>query len=152
MHIERIYISAAPGEAQTQCNRIDAIVGAGINGDRNFGKNEYAGQNLTLVEAEEIEMFCADQQRVVDYSITRRNLVTRGVQLNLLVGSTFRVGEVVLYGVELCEPCLTLGNILSTREFSAKDVVKYWLHRGGLRANVLASGTIEVGAVIQIDG
>ncbi len=151
MHIERIFISPARGAVQTECERISVHAGSGIVGYRNFGKNVHPGQNLTLVEAEEIEMFCAQQKRALDLSLTRRNLVTRGIRLNDLVGKQFRVGEVLLQGIELCEPCSIVGSILSSESFSASAVVKYWLRRGGLRVDVLTSGEIAVGTNIQAD-
>ena len=63
----------------------------GVVGDRNFGVSRHPGQNLTLVEAEEIERFCAEQARVPDLRLTRRNLVTRGVRLNELVNREFSI-------------------------------------------------------------
>lgn len=72
------------------------------------------GQNLTLIEAEEIERFCAEHARTSDLSLTRRNLVTRGVRLNDLVNVEFTIGTVKLRGVELCEPWVILGDALSS--------------------------------------
>ena len=70
---------------------------------------------------------------------TRRNLVTRGVPLNHLVGKEFQVGDVRLVGVRLCEPCNYL------EEMTTKGVLAGLVHRGGLRANVLTSGVIRAG-------
>lgn len=123
----------------------------GIPGDRNFGKRIHPGQNLTLVEAEEIELFCAEHSRPADLSLTRRNLVTRGVRLNDLVNVEFTIGNVRLRGIELCEPCILLGTGLSSESLTAAAVVKHWVHRGGLLADVLSSGEIVRGARIETD-
>ena len=134
-----------------ECDYVEVDLSKGAVGDRNFGKNTYPGQNVTLVEAEEIERFCLENARVIDLSITRRNLVTRGIRLNDLVGKEFMVGSATLKGIELCEPCSTLGNILANESLSAAAVVKCWVGRGGLRADVIASGEIERGDRIQSD-
>jgi MOSC domain-containing protein YiiM len=83
----------------------------------------------------------------VDLSSTGRNVVTRGVRLNELVGREFVVGSVRFRGVELCEPCLTLGEALASPTLSPAQVVKLWVRRGGLRADALTGGELSVGAV-----
>lgn len=151
MIVERIFISREQGGAQVECEHVELESGSGVVGDRNFGKNSYPGQNVTLVEAEEIERFCREQGRAVDLSITRRNLVTRGIRLNLLVGQEFIIGTARLKGVELCEPCSILGRLLASDSLSAAAVVKRWLGRGGLRAEIIAAGGVDRGARIQTD-
>lgn len=150
MVVERLFLSPAHGEAQVECLGFDLQVGQGIVGDRHCGRADWAGQNLTLVEAEEIEAFCAASGREIDLSLTRRNVVTRGVRLNQLVGRRFRIGEAVLLGVELCEPCGTLGRRLANAAFDAPAVVKYWLGRGGLRADVLVAGRLARGDALEL--
>lgn len=150
MIVERIFISPQRGAAQIECERIALQAAMGVVGDRNFGVSRYPGQNLTLVEAEEIERFCAEQARVADLSLTRRNLVTRGVRLNDLVNIEFTIGGVRVRGVELCEPCAILGHALSSESLAAASVVKRWVGRGGLRVDVLSDGEIVRGAQIEI--
>lgn len=150
MLVERLFLSPAHGEAQRECLSLDLRVGQGIVGDRHCGRADWAGQNLTLVEAEEIEAFCAASGREIDLSLTRRNVVTRGGRLNELVGRRFRIGEAVLLGVELCEPCGSLGRRLGNAAFDAPAVVKYWLGRGGLRADVLVAGRLARGDALVI--
>lgn len=145
MAIERIYTSPAPGAPQVAHERITLLAGRGVLGDRNDGLADHPGQNLTLVEAEEIEHFCAQHGRSPDLSITRRNLVTRGVRLNDLVGRTFLIGTVRVHGVELCEPCGGLGQALSSDTLPSPAVVRHWVGRGGLRVDVLSDGEIRVG-------
>lgn len=71
MFVERIFISPERGAAQIECEQITAHNKMGIAGDRNFGKSTHPGQNITLIEAEEIELFCATHARLPDLSITR---------------------------------------------------------------------------------
>lgn len=150
--IEKIFISAERGGLQVDCERAALEAGMGIVGDRSFGKTAYPGQSVTLVEAEEIERFCAEQGRPVDLAMTRRNLVTRGVRLNELVGREFRVGSARLRGVELCEPCSTLGRLLADASLAPAEVVRRWVGCGGLLAEVLASGSVAPGDCLEITG
>ena len=75
---------------------------------------------------------------------SRRNVITRGLQLNELTESTFRVGEVTLRGVRLCEPCAYL------EEITGLPVLKPLVNRGGLRAEILTGGTIRVGDSLEV--
>lgn len=151
MNIERIFTIPPAGGPQLAHDQVTVAAGAGIEGDRYFGRREEPGQNITLVEAEAIESFLNEFARAHDLSITKRNLVTRGVRLNELVGREFFVGDVKLRGVELCEPCLGLGTALAAPTLTAAAVVKHFVHRGGLRADVLSSGTITCGAELRSD-
>lgn len=151
MIVERIFISPERGAAQAECEQITVQSQKGIHGDRNFGKKTHPGQNITLAEAEEIERFCTEHSRPADLSVTRRNLITRGVRLNELVNVEFSIGNVRLRGIELCEPCSLMGNSLSSETLSSAAVIKHWLHRGGLLADVLSSGEITRGDGIKID-
>ena len=149
MTVERIFVRPSSTEPQTELEHVAVVAGAGIEGDRYFGRQEEPGQNITLVEAEEIEAFIEEFDRSYDLSLTHRNLVTRGVRLNELVGKEFMVGDVRLRGVELCEPCLGLGAALASPELSAASIVKRLVHRAGLRADVLSSGVIARGAAVK---
>jgi MOSC domain-containing protein YiiM len=150
MVVERLFLSPARGEAQRECLQLELQAGQGVVGDRHFARADWAGQQLTLVEAEEIERFCAHAGRTDDLSLTRRNVVTRGVRLNMLVGRQFRLGNCMLLGIELCEPCRTLGQRLGNETVSPSEVVKYWVGRGGLRAQILSSGSLACGDVLTM--
>ena len=150
MTIERIYIRRTAGEPQIECDQVAMVAGAGIEGDRYFGCHDEPGQNLTLVEAEEIEAFIKAQGRPYDLSITKRNFITRGVRLNELVGREFMIGDVRLRGVLLCEPCLFLGESLATDKLSVAAAVECLVHKAGLRADVLMSGVVTRGAKIAL--
>jgi MOSC domain-containing protein YiiM len=146
VNVERIFISPERGAPQIECDQISVECGRGVIGDRNFGKNIHPGQNITLVEAEEIELFLSLHDRLPDLSLTRRNLVTRGVRLNELLGKEFMIGDVRLRGVELCEPCTILASCLETEAVPSAQIIKRWVGRGGLRADILSHGIIDRGA------
>jgi MOSC domain-containing protein YiiM len=77
------------------------------------------------------------------YAEARRNIVTRGIDLNTLVGQRFRVGDLEGVGHQLCEPCAHLERL------THKGVLRKLIHRGGLRADILTAGNITVGAAIE---
>jgi len=81
--------------------------------------------------------------RSLGYAEARRNVVTRGIDLNALVGRRFRIGDVECLGQRLCEPCAHLERLTS------KGVLRGLIHRGGLRADVLTGGQVTTGAVLE---
>jgi len=126
-------------------HEVKAATGRGIEGDRYFegigawSNHPGEGREITLVEMEALESLALEKKIELKPSETRRNLVTRGVPLNHLVGKEFQVGDVRLVGIRLCEPCQYL------EEMTIKGVLTGLIHRGGLRANVLTGGVIRVG-------
>ena len=104
-----------------------------------------AGQDQTLIETEAVEGLRADTGIDLGLGGSRRNVVTRDVALNDLVGRRFRVGEAECLGVELCEPCRHLERL------TEPGVLRGLVHRGGLRADVVSGGTVAVGdAVVEL--
>ena len=126
---------------------VRAIAGAGLEGDRycrgqgTFWKKSPTHQ-VTLMEAEALEAAARDYGLEIAAHESRRNLLTRGMALNHLVGREFRIGEVRLRGMRLCEPCAHLERL------SRRDAMRGLIHRGGRRAESLAGGTIHVGDAI----
>ena len=114
----------------------------GPRGDRYFlaePAKRPDGGDLTLIEAEALESFSAETGIPLSHQESRRNVLTRGARLNELVGRRFRVGEVECLGIELCEPCSHLQGL------TRPGVLKGMVDRGGLRVDVVRSGTIRVG-------
>lgn len=141
--------SDAKGEMRA-VDRIDVLHGRGLTGDRYAelkGAFQRAriepSQEVTLIESEAIEAAANDYQLEIEHATTRRNLLTEGVPLNHLVGAEFRVGPVVLRGVELCEPCGYL------EKLTCAGIKEALLHRGGLRAQVVNGGSIQIGDAIR---
>jgi len=108
-----------------------------------YSKKFGPDREVTLIEIEAIEAMKRDLGIELDPGASRQNIVTRGVPLNHLVGRKFRVGEVTLFGVRLCEPCSHLERL------SHPGVREALIHRGGLRAQILADGTIQVGDPVR---
>jgi MOSC domain-containing protein YiiM len=142
--VESIYIAAAAMAPAQAVDRVQAIPGVGLEGDRyalkqgTFFKPE-PDFELTLIEAEAIDAAKREYQVELSAGEARRNIVTRGVALNHLVGKEFRIGDVRLRGIRLCEPCDHL------QRLTGRPVIKSLRHRGGLRAQILSQGTIRVG-------
>ena len=147
--VESIHIAAAPREITHAVDHAVAIPGAGLEGDRyerkqgTFYKPE-PDFELTLIEAESIEALRRDYHVDLAAGAARRNIVTRNVALNHLVGREFSIGSVRIRGIRLCEPCDHLQKV------TGKLLIKGLLHRGGLRAQILTHGTIRVGDPVTV--
>ncbi len=134
--------------ATSAVERVSALAGRGLEGDRHLleaggSTAGRTGDDLTLIEAEALEALAAETGIELGPRGSRRNLLTRGIALNDLVGRRFTVGGVPCVGVELCEPCRKLARLTEDR------VLRGLVHRGGLRADVLADGEISVGAAVR---
>ena len=129
----------APIEAKTT---VEVVAGKGIVGNRYFEDDIENGVGLTLIAQEDIEAVQQENNISITAAETRRNLLTAGVPLNHLVGKRFRIGDVLLEGVELCEPCNTLATKYTDY---GKSLITAMLHRAGLRTHILSSGTISLG-------
>jgi len=126
-----------------------AVVGKGLEGDRYFNKagtysnDPGSGRDITLIEIEAIEALRRDYEIELDPSQARRNIVTQGVALNHLVDREFKIGEVILRGTRLCDPCSHL------EKLTRKGVMRGLIHRGGLRAEIISGGTLRPGDTIS---
>ena len=110
--IRAIYISDARGAKPRRVHSAQLETGKGIVGDRNFDLSNWPGQNITFIELEEIERYNMTHGQGIEPWEVRRNVVTSGVRLNDLVGKQFEIGTARFVGVELCEPCDTVGEYL----------------------------------------
>jgi MOSC domain-containing protein YiiM len=146
--VESIHIAAAARERMQSLDQARAIPGVGLEGDRyalrqgTFFK-PLPDFELTLIEGEAVEALRRDYDVDLDCGEIRRNLVTRGVPLNHLVGREFRIGEVRIRGIRLCEPCAHLQKLTGR-----PAIIKGLRHRGGLRAQILSPGIIRVGDTV----
>jgi MOSC domain-containing protein YiiM len=148
--VEAIHIASAAGEPVRAVESIRAIAGMGLEGDRYaYGKGHYVdgrvSRALTLVEAETIESLALEEGIELAAGELRRNVTTRGIGLNELVGRRFRVGDVLCEGTRLCEPCQYL------TELTGKPLLAPLVHRGGLRADILAGGEIRRGDTVRLE-
>ena len=138
--VEEIWIAPAAGEPARQLRQVLALAGLGLDGDRHVTDtgtfpSGLPGSALTLIEAEVCESF--DPPLGADDH--RRNVVTRGIDLNALVGREFAVGAVRCRGMRLCEPCRVIAG------YAGRPIIRPLVHRGGLRADILGGGSIAVG-------
>ena len=147
--VESIHIASTAEGPPQSVPQAEAVPGAGLEGDRYALKlgtfyKPAPDDELTLIEAEAIEALRRDYRVELAAGEARRNIVTRNVPLNHLVGREFAIGEVRIRGIRLCEPCDHLQKV------TGKSVIKGLLHRGGLRAQILTLGTIRVGDVVSV--
>ena len=142
--VESLAIAGSAGEPARLLEAARALAGQGIEGDRHVAgtgtfPSGMPGSALTMIEAEVCESF----DPPLDPSQHRRNLVTRGIDLNALVGYEFTIGEVRCRGMRLCEPCTVV------QRYAGRPVLRALVHRGGLRADILHDGTIRVGDPVR---
>ena len=143
-----ISIAPAGGGATASTDQVRAVAGRGLEGDRYFNKagtfsnSPRVGREVTLIESEAIDAVARDCGCELEYKDTRRNIVTRGVALNDLVDKEFRVGDVRMRGIRLCDPCKI--------SFPDANVKQALVSRGGLRADILNDGEIRIGDSVMI--
>jgi MOSC domain-containing protein YiiM len=144
-----IHIAPARGATTTTVDEARAVPAMGLQDDRHFGRasndpdSPRPDREITLIEIETIEALERDCGVHLSPGDARRNIVTRGLALNHLVGHEFTVGEVTLKGIRLCEPCAHLASL------THEKVLPGLVHRGGLRAQILTQGVIRTGNTIQ---
>jgi MOSC domain-containing protein YiiM len=146
--VEAIHIASKAGEATRALEAVRAIAGVGLEGDRYaLGRGHFdddrVSRDLTLIEAEAMETLAREHGITLVSGETRRNITTRGVSLNELVGQRFWVGEVLCEGTRLCQPCQYLADLTGKRLLCAL------VDRGGLRADILRGGSIRRGDRIR---
>lgn len=153
--VERIHIAPNAGSPMQSLDSVDAVAGVGLSGDRYARRDGFwkggvrkdggeESRDVTLIEAEEMERLDSESGLSLEPGESRRNLTTRGIRLNDLVGKEFWIGDVLARGTELCEPCTHLVAL------TGKPVLKPLTHRAGLRADLLTGGLISVGDRVRV--
>ena len=144
-----IHLATGAGEDLGETTRVKAVAGKGLEGDRyfdgtgSFSKKPGSGRQVTLIEMEAIEALESESGVKIAPAEARRNIVTRGVALNHLVGRDFKIGECRMRGIRLCEPCSYLAGLTSEK------VRVGLIHRGGLRADIVEGGIIRAGDAVE---
>lgn len=147
-HVVSIHVAEKAGTPMESRQHVEAIAGRGLEADRYFHRIGHwsdkpgVSREITLVEIEAIEALAREKNIEIAPGTARRNVVTRGVPLNQLVGREFQVGAVRLRGTKLCEPCQYLEDLTN------KGLLAGLIHRGGLRADIISGGTIRVGDLV----
>jgi MOSC domain-containing protein YiiM len=146
--LEAIFIAPHAEGPMQQLDEVHAIAGHGLEGDRYaVGRGTFSvaggrGNDLTLIAGEVLDAVELPDGQSLSRAETRRNLITRGLDLDALVGRRFRIGELELIGRRRCEPCAHL------QRLTRPGVLRALVHRGGLRADLLTTGTLRTGDVI----
>lgn len=149
--VQAIYVTSSAGEPMKALTEAEAIAGEGLAGDRYLKGTGYyskrprpdGGRQITLLETEELERLEEEGGIRLEPAESRRNILTRFIHVNDLIGKQFRIGEVLCEGISICEPCTYL------EELTKKCVMRPLVHRGGLRARIVSDGLIKVGDKIQ---
>jgi MOSC domain-containing protein YiiM len=148
--VEGIYLAQAGREPVYARQEAKAVAGRGLQGDRyftqtgTFSGTPGTGRQLTMIDAATLEALEREHGIHLAPGATRRNLVTRGVDLSQLLGKRFWVGEVLCQGMRACPPCAHLESL------TQPGLVNALLDRGGLRVDILQGGTIRVGAEVSL--
>ena len=143
--VYKLGISINNNQPISEVNSIKVLANQGIVGDRHFNEFNDPYNQITLIESENIDNYNVKYGLNIPYKDFRRNIITKGIKLNDLVGKRFQIGKVELEGIDLCRPCKHLSEILDQ-----DNIIKEFLRRGGLRCQILTSSTIEVGDKINV--
>ena len=124
---------------------IEVLANKGVVGDRHFDNYNDPYCQLSLIEAENIDEYNLKFGLNIPYLDFRRNIITKGIKLNDLVGKKFSIGNVEVEGIDLCRPCRHLTEMLDQ-----ENILKEFLRKGGLRCQILSSSKIKVGDTIKV--
>ncbi|HEX7051107.1 MAG TPA: MOSC domain-containing protein [Longimicrobiales bacterium] len=145
-----LHIAPERWAPMVEVREVRAVAGRGIEGDRYFDHVRRLSRDprracaVTLIEEEALEALEREFAVALAPGECRRNVVTHGIRLNALVGREFRIGSAVARGLLLCEPCRHL------EKLTGRELIRGLLHRGGLRAEILRGGRIEVGDPVAV--
>ena len=144
--VTHIFVAPAKGEPARALEAVDALQGEGLHGDRYADAHNRRGAHyqVTLIELENIEAFSHATGLALTPAMPRRNIVTRGVRLNDLLGRRFAVGGAIFEGLELCEPC----KLFAKR--THREALEFFSGKGGLRARIVSGGRVRVGDPVAI--
>tara|TARA_B100000035_G_C20663706_1_gene406498 strand:+ start:50 stop:496 length:447 start_codon:yes stop_codon:yes gene_type:complete len=128
-----------------EVNSIDVLSSKGVVGDRHFKEFNDPYCQLTLIESENIDFYNKKYGLNIKYVDFRRNIVTKGIDLNNLIGKKLLIGNVKVEGIDLCRPCRHLTEVLNQ-----PNILKEFMRKGGLRCQILSSSKIRLGDKIEI--
>ena len=144
----KICFTENEGEELCDVNSIQVISNKGIVNDRYFKNNNDKDKQITLIESENIDYFNERLQTNISYIDFRRNIISKGIKLNELIGKEILIGEVKLKGHRLCDPCKYLQDKLK-KKYTIKNLSNLY-NRGGLRCEILSNGRISINDKIKI--
>jgi len=138
-------ITAINNKKINKVESIEVIENKGVVGDRHFKEFNDPYCQLSLIESESIDYYNSKYGLNISYLDFRRNIVTKGIQLNNLIGKKILIGDVKVEGVDLCRPCRHLTEVLNQ-----DNIIKEFLRKGGLRCQILSSSKINIGDEIKL--
>ncbi len=141
----RLGITKNNNQPIKEVDSIEVLANKGIIGDRHFHEFNDPYNQLSLIESENIDDYNIRFGLNIPYIDFRRNVITKGIRLNDLVGKKLKVGSVELDAIDLCRPCRHLTEMLNQ-----KNVLKEFLRKGGIRCQILSSSNIHVGDKIEL--
>ena len=112
---------------------IDLLANQGIIGDRHFSKFNDPYNQLSLIEAENVDYYNIKYGLNIPYINFRRNIITKGIKLNDLVGKKFKIGKVELEGIDLCRPCKHLSEFLGQNNIIKRILKKRWFKMSNIK-------------------
>ena len=143
--VYKLGISTKNNQPISEVNSIDVIANQGVVGDRHFSEFNDPYNQISLIESENIDYQNIKYGLNIPYIDFRRNIITKGIQLNNLVGKKILIGEVKLEVIDLCRPCRHLSETLGH-----ENIIKEFLRRGGLRCQILTSSNIKINDKISV--
>ena len=151
--IAKLLISKDTQSDMLNVNQIVLEIGKGIFGDRYYNQDGTFSnkgeiepdRDVTLIEIEKIDALNKENDLNITAEDFRRNIVVSNCDLNSLVGKEFQIGEVVLKGLRLCEPCKYLSNKLDNEK-----VLSQMVHKAGLRAQIIKGGSIDLNSQVEV--
>ena len=141
----KLGISSNNNKKIKEVESIEVLANKGVVGDRHFDNYNDPYCQLSLIEAENIDEYNLKFGLNIPYLDFRRNIITKGIKLNDLVGKKLSIGNVEVEGIDLCRPCRHLTEMLDQ-----ENILKEFLRKGGLRCQILSSSKIKVGDVIKV--
>ena len=141
----KVGITKVNNQIINEVDTIEVIANKGVVGDRHYNEFNDPYCQISLIESENIDYYNTKYGFNIDYLNFRRNVVTKGIELNDLVGKKILIGNTELEGIDLCRPCKHLTEVLNQ-----DNIIKEFLRRGGLRCQILSSSKISVGDEIKV--
>ena len=131
--VYKLGISNKRNQQINEVNSIDVLADQGVVGDRHFKEFNDPYCQLSLIESENIDYYNSRHGLNISYVDFRRNIVTKGIKLNHLIGKKLMIGKVKVEGIDLCRPCRHLTELLDQ-----ENILKEFLRSGGLRCQILS--------------
>ena len=136
----QIGIHESKGDEVRAIDTVEAIKGKGLVNNRHFKENNEKKSQITLIEIENINYYNNISKTQIPSINFRRNIITSGIRLNELLNKEFYIGKVRVKAHDLCRPCKYLQELLKQN-----NIIKEFLHKGGLRCEILTNGKIYIG-------